>query len=131
MKDMSFSEGPSLPKGLLDAASVPFGDSFVLVGGIEPSTQYDSADILYYNLETNGWDIMGQQLQKARSALVAFPLDHVPKNICFAPEDRTSTEQPPATTGSGDGGGGGGAATARLSGGISLAAIIATFYALM
>ena len=109
-KDNSFQFGPSLPKVLEGAASVPYGDSFIVVGGYDNMNCYCESsgntcyikvyflmsmyvhhkhkllsDIYYLNPDgADGWtwELMDVSLSSPRSHHVVFPLETVSGAIC-------------------------------------------------
>ena len=62
----------NLPKQIHLAASVPYLDSFLIVGGAKNFNEefYDS--IFYYNPSNNDWDLLEQTLMFGRDQLAAF-----------------------------------------------------------
>lgn len=68
----------SLPFDIRNGQSVPWKDSFLIVGGYS----YDKGDyldsILYYNPQTDAWDLMNQRMKKTRQRFTAFS---VPKDF--------------------------------------------------
>jgi len=84
-KSNSFESGPNLPYPLQGAASVQYGDTFIVVGGYNSECSCDNSEILYLNTEgANGWswDVMDVSLSQPRSFHVAFPLEAVSEAIC-------------------------------------------------
>jgi hypothetical protein len=53
------------------------------------------SELIYYNIETGGWDIMEQQLSIGRNSHLAFALDSIPNGVCEPSEGTTS--QPDTT----------------------------------
>ena len=59
-----------LPKEISTAASVPYQDSFLIVGGDTFGSRYDT--IYYYNPGTDQWDLLNQTMIYERSIFAAF-----------------------------------------------------------
>ena len=76
LESLQWSSGPDLPLPIAFGESVPFRNSFLIVGG---SHGYKFSEAIFgYNAESNGWLRMPQQLKKRRSSFAAFLIpDHV------------------------------------------------------
>ena len=59
--------GNDLPFGLHRADSVPYGDSFVLVGGELEDPVIESGAILLYKPRDNSWAVMARALKTRRA----------------------------------------------------------------
>ena len=62
----------ALPYGLGHGASVPYNDSFLIVGGFNYNGNYATDEILFYNPERDSWDSMQQSLDDSRTDMPAF-----------------------------------------------------------
>ena len=69
---MSFA-GPSLPHPIENAASVPFGDTFLIVGGMSGAKYLDT--IYLYDVGKAAWTLMDARLSEARVNAVAMLVD--------------------------------------------------------
>ena len=75
-ESQTWRRGQEFPSELGQGRSVPFGDTFLVVGGLS-SSYHDT--IYKYNIETEGWDLMPQRLKDTRDQLTAFfvPDDYI------------------------------------------------------
>ena len=65
--------GPSLPHPIENAASVPFGDTFLVVGGMSEAKYLDT--IFKYDAENAVWALLDASLSEARVNAVAMMVD--------------------------------------------------------
>ena len=75
-ESQTWRRGQDFPLEIAYGESVPFGDTFLVVGGLTDNSQ----DTIYkYNIETEGWDLMPQRLKNARREFAAFlaPNDYI------------------------------------------------------
>ena len=62
----------SLPFDISYAASVPFKDSFLIVGGKSQDLGSDLRTVYYYNASVDDWQVMEETMRYERFALAAF-----------------------------------------------------------
>ena len=73
LKQSSWRSGPSLPHPIENAASVPFGDTFLIVGGMSEAKYLDT--IFRYDAENAAWALLDASLSEARVNAVAMMVD--------------------------------------------------------
>ena len=75
LSTMEWRVGPNLPKGIDYPASVPFGNSFLIIGGsdFEENTFYDT--IYEYEVEGGNWIERPEKLGQPKYDLTAIMLD--------------------------------------------------------
>ena len=67
----SWSYGPiDIPHGLSYGVSLPYKDSFLLIGG-QDSVYAPTNEIFWYNPETQDFDLLDQRLERVREAHTA------------------------------------------------------------
>ena len=69
---MSFA-GPSLPHTIENAASVPFGATFLIVGGMSEAKYLDT--VYLYDTGKAAWALLDARLSEARVNAVAMLVD--------------------------------------------------------
>ena len=85
----SWTLGNDLPPQLIAGAdSVPYGDTFALVGGHQCRTCGPSYDILLYKPADDSWDVMEGALKTRREFATAIPV----KRNMFPPCTNTTTK---------------------------------------
>ena len=75
LDETSFKSGPLLPQGMERGASVPFGNSFLIVGAYEGGTD----EIYTYDVTSEEFVLLPQKLVTPRETLAAFM---VPEYFC-------------------------------------------------
>jgi hypothetical protein len=72
-KFLSFTANP-LPLPISRATAVPFGDSFLLVGG--QTTGWDRLSTIYrYNAEDDSWILIKARMKHEKSCVIAMMVD--------------------------------------------------------
>ena len=75
LSTMEWREGPNLPKDIEFPASVPFGNSFLIIGGSNTG-EYGFYDSIYeYGVEGGNWIERPEKLSQAKYDLTAVMLD--------------------------------------------------------
>lgn len=75
LETMEWRTGPDLPGSLAAAASVPYGDTFLVVGGYH----INELDQIYqFDPENEAWIERTEKLETARFYQVAVPLPELP-----------------------------------------------------
>ena len=82
--DMSWRTGPVLPSPLRLAASVPYGDTFLVVGGQQGDDGMSVDTIFQYDPEGPSWIEREERLALARDSHVAIPLPDDGTDYCRA-----------------------------------------------
>ena len=65
--------GPNLPHPIENAASVPFGNTFLVVGGMSEAKYLDT--IYRYEARNSAWELLDAKLSEARVNAVAMMVD--------------------------------------------------------
>jgi hypothetical protein len=82
------------PFNIASAASVPYGDSFILVGGYDVTTMADSDKLYFFDEEGYTFYEMEQTLEVARSDSVSvWPLTIPPGGLCKVPTTTNTNEK--------------------------------------
>ena len=71
LSSLTWSQGPNLPFPIIRAASVPFGDTFLIVGGISNGDGEELKTILEYDPVEEIWLVRPEELSIGRDYLHA------------------------------------------------------------
>ena len=77
----SWRSGPALPGTGFQGTVVPFGDTFVVAGGMNKNYWHQKT-ILKYNIASDSWETLDEMLQ--RSVIHPFSAFWVPENYFCA-----------------------------------------------
>ncbi len=72
LQTLTWKSKQSMPSDIAFGASVPFEDSFLIVGGYSYATAQELDTIYYYNPNTNEWELLSQHLKEMRRKFTAF-----------------------------------------------------------
>ncbi len=88
------------PSAVHSSVSVPYGNSFLMVGGTVPvgAVSVPSRDIYVFNAESESWSAMGGQLGEGRADHVAFFVDQESFPGCTASTSTSTTTSTTTTT---------------------------------
>ena len=75
VKDGIWRSGTALPKSISHGAVVPYGNTFVIAGGLCGSSRTGALDsLIKYNITNGAWDTLTMELKTKRYGAVAFSI---------------------------------------------------------
>ena len=78
-KTNSWTKKADLPYKLGGGSTLPYRDSFIIIGGNNYDSWSESKSILYYNPLFNKWETLEEELKLGRTYFTAF---YVPDQFC-------------------------------------------------